>query len=486
MLRGSRPSAEVSAARDAAVSSGGAEARTAARAERRRVDLTQGPIANKLVALAWPLFVGNILNTFYNLADMYWVSMVGNDAVAAVAITFPTVWLTFSLGMGVTIAGVAFVSQQTGAGRLDQAARVAGQVTLLAFLVGVILGGLGILFREAIVGAMGAQGPVFELASVYLLITIAGLPLKYIYFAYRAVSQGTGDSKTPRNLLFLTTMMNVVLDPFFILGWAGLPAMGVPGAAWATIISEAVGAVISLVYLMNGRLGGVRVRLAHFKPDWQLIKSIIQVGVPGSLDMGSRGLSAVAVAAIVSRFGTVEAAAYGIVNRLMSVVWTSSGAMEQATTSGVGQNLGAGRPERAERLAWTGAGIMFCFLTVVAIVLYVFPEPIVGVFGVSQEVVDTASRFIRLHVFSYGFWGALEVLQGGFRGSGQTLPSAIITFASRWAFLIPAALLFSYTLDYRGDGYWIALFVTNILFFVVGTVWFRLGRWKKAAVAVKS
>ena len=334
----------------------------------------QGPIANKLVALAWPLFVGNILNTFYNLADMYWVSMVGNDVQSRPSRSLFHGVAHLSLGMGVTIAGVAFVSQQTGAGRLDQAARVAGQVTLLAFLVGVILGGLGILFREAIVGAMGAQGPVFELASVYLLITIAGLPLKYIYFAYRAVSQGTGDSKTPRNLLFLTTMMNVVLDPFFILGWAGLPTMGVPGAAWATIISEAVGAVISLVYLMNGRLGGVRVRLAHFKPDWQLIKSIIQVGVPGSLDMGSRGLSAVAVAAIVSRFGTVEAAAYGIVNRLMSVVWTSSGAMEQATTSGVGQNLGAGRPERAERLAWTGAGIMFCFLTVVAMCSTSFPN----------------------------------------------------------------------------------------------------------------
>lgn len=460
--------------------------RTASRIERRRVDLTQGPIAGKLISMAWPLFVGNILNTFYNLADMYWVSMVGNDAVAAVAITFPTVWLTFSLGMGVTIAGVAFVSQHTGAGRLDQAARVAGQVTLLACFVGALLGGAGIYFREAIVRAMGAQGPVFELASVYLLITSAGLPFKYLYFAYRAVSQGTGDGKTPRNLLVLTTMMNVILDPFFVLGWAGLPAMGVSGAAWATLISEAVGAAISLAYLASGRLAGVKVRLAHFRPDWQLIRRIVAVGVPGSLDMGSRGLSAVTVAAIVSRFGTVEAAAYGIVHRLMSVVWTSSGAMEQATTAGVGQNLGAGQPERAERLAWTGAGIMFAFLTAVATVLFFFPAPIVGIFGVSDEVIDTASRFLRLHVFSYGFWGALEVLQGGFRGAGQTLPSAVITFANRWGFLIPAALFFSYTLGYRGDGYWIALFVTNILFFVIGTVWFRLGHWKKAFVSPRS
>ena len=333
-----------------------------------------------------------------------------------------------------------------------------------------------------IVTMMGAQGPVLELASTYLLIVMAGLPFKYIYFAYRSASQGVGDSKTPRNLLVLTTMMNVVLDPFFVLGWAGLPAMGVAGAAWATFISEAVGAVISLIYLMNGRLGGVKVRLSHLVPDWQLIRGIIAVGVPGSLDMGSRGLSSVVVAAIVSRFGTVEAAAYGIVNRLMSVVWTSSGAMEQAATSGVGQNLGAGQPRRAERLAWTGAGVMFGFLSAVAAVLYFFPEPIVGIFGVSDDVVETATRFIRLHVFSYGFWGALEVLQGGFRGAGHTLPSAIITFASRWAFQIPAALYFSYSLGYGADGYWIALFATNLIFSVIGAAWFRLGRWKEATL----
>src|SRR5690606_3392169 len=113
----------------------------------RRVDLTTGPVANKLVALAWPLFVGNILNTFYNLADMYWVSWVSTDAVAAVAITFPTVWLTFSFGMGITIAGTAFVARHFGAGEAQRAAKVTGQVVLLATLAGLILGGLGALFR---------------------------------------------------------------------------------------------------------------------------------------------------------------------------------------------------------------------------------------------------------------------------------------------------------------------------------------------------
>lgn len=444
----------------------------------RRVDLTEGPALQRLVALAWPLFVGNILTTFYNLADMYWVSWVGTDAVAAVAITFPTVWLTFSFGMGVTIAGVAFVARAMGQGRHEQAAHTAGQVLVLAFAVGIVLGGAGALFSGDIARLMGAQGAVLADAVTYLAIVMAGLPLKYIYFAYRSVSQGSGDSKTPRNLLVLTVMLNIALDPVFILGWFGLPAMGVAGAAWATLAAEAVGALVSVYFLASGRLAGVKLRLRHVKPDWTLMKAIALVGIPGSLDMGARGLSSVVVAGIVARFGAVEAAAYGIVNRLMSVVWTSAGAMEQAAASGVGQNLGARQPERAEHMAWTGARLMFVFLSGVAVVLFVFAEPIVGFFQVEEAVRSVAVRFIRIHVFSYGFWGMRDVLQGGFRGAGQTVPPAVITFANLWIVQIPLTLWVSHSLGYGADGYWIALAVSNVLFAGIAALWFKLGRWK--------
>lgn len=449
---------------------------------RARVDLTQGPILKRLLSLAWPLFVGNILTTFYNLADMFWVAQVGTDAVAAIAITFPTVWLTFSFGLGVTIAGVAFVSQYTGAGKTQEAAHTAGQVVVLAALVGVFLGTLGIIFREPIISAMGATDVVLELASVYLLITFISLPLRYIYFAYRAVSQGVGDGKTPRNLLVLTVMFNVIADPFFIFGWWGLPAMGVAGAAWATVLAELIGAVISMYFLFSGRIGGIRLQLRHLKPQWDQAKAIARLGLAGSLDMGSRGLSSVLMAGIVARFGTVEAAAYGIVMRLMSVVWTSSGAMEQAAASGVGQNLGAGQPERAERLAWSGAGVMFLFLSTVALLLYFFAEQVMGLFRVSDEVVQTGARFIRLHVLSYGFWGAMEVLQGGFRGAGKTLPPAIISIGSRYAFQIPVSIYVCFTLGYGADGFWTVMLITYLLFPFIMFGWFKLGTWKQRTV----
>lgn len=451
-------------------------------ADKRRVDLTRGPVLQRLIALAWPLFVGNILTTFYNLADMYWVSWVGTYAVAAVAITFPTVWLTFSLGMGATIAGVAFVAQYSGSNRTDEAANTAGQVILLATLVALMLGGAGIVFRIPIASMMGAEGPVLRLAADYLLIVMAGLPFKYIYFAFRSVAQGTGDSKTPRNLLIGTVLLNVVLDPFLVLGLAGLPAMGVVGAAWATFISEAVGAAISLYMLSSGRLVGVRLRLQHLIPEFTVLKRIAQVGIPASLDMGARGLSSVVVAAIVARFGAVEAAAYGIVNRLMSVVWTSAGAMEQATSSGVGQNLGAKQPERAERVAWSGASVMFGFLTVIGIILFIFPKTIVSFFRVDSDVMDTAVIFLRLSVLSYGFWGARDVLQGGFRGAGKTLPPAIITFGHLWVVQIPLTLWASYSLGYGANGYWIVLTINNVLFALVAAVWFRFGNWQQSLI----
>lgn len=449
----------------------------------RRVDLTTGPVANKLVALAWPLFVGNILNTFYNLADMYWVSWVSTDAVAAVAITFPTVWLTFSFGMGITIAGTAFVARHFGAGEAQRAAKVTGQVVLLATLAGLILGGLGALFRMPVLRLMGAEGTVLELAAVYLLIEFFGLPLRYMYFAYRSVSQGAGDSKTPRNLLILSVGLNMVLDPLLILGIGGLPPMGVLGAAWATFIAQGVGAVLSLLYLFQGRMGGVKLRLHHFRPDIRLLGRIARVGLPASLDMGARGLSSVVVAAIVARFGAVEAAAYGIVNRLMSVTWTSAGAMEQATASGVGQSLGAQDPRRATRIGWTGAGIMFFFLTAVGLGLFLFPESIVGVFRVDGDVSETAVRFLRLHVLSYGFWGVRDVLQGAFRGAGQTLAPAVITWVNLWVAQIPLSIWASYSWGWGANGYWIVLFGTNLLFAAVAALWFHLGFWHREKAA---
>lgn len=441
--------------------------------EKRRVDLTQGPILKRLVALAWPLFTGNILSTFYNLADMYWVSWVGTDAVAAVAVTFPTVWLTFSLGMGVTIAGTAFVAQYFGSGRREDAAHMAGQVLLSAALVATLLAALGIALRVPIARLMGAQGEVLNLAATYLWITFLGLPLRYIYFAYRSISQGAGDSRTPRNLLLFTVVLNVVLDPVLILGWFGLPAMGVAGAAWATLVADVTGAFLSLFYLANGRLSGMRVRLSHFKPHGMLLKRILRVGAPASLDMGARGLSSVVVAGIVSHFGAVEAASYGIVNRIMSITWTSSGAMEQAVASGVGQNVGAGKWARAERITWSGTCVIFAFLSVVGVLLFVYAEPIVRIFRVEENVITTSVRFLRLHVLSYGFLGARDVIQGGFRGAGRTFPPAAITFLSLWVTQIPLALLLSHTLGFGADGYWIVLFTTNIVFALAVAVWYR-------------
>src|SRR5690606_659520 len=183
-------------------------------ADRRRIDLASGPALRRLVAFAWPLFIGNMLTTMYNLADMFWVAFVGTDAVAAISITFPTVWLNVSLGLGVTIAGIAFVSQYTGAGKTEEAGRTAGQVLLLACAVAAAIAALGISARRPILALMGAEGAVMELGADYLAIVLAGLPFQYIYLTFRSVSQGTGDSKTPRNLLILTVLFNAAADPF--------------------------------------------------------------------------------------------------------------------------------------------------------------------------------------------------------------------------------------------------------------------------------
>lgn len=201
--------------------------------------------------------------------------------------------------------------------------------------------------------------------------------------------------------------------------------------------------------------------------------------------MGSRGLSAVVSAGIVSRFGTVEAAAYGIVLRIMSVVWTSSGAVEQAVSSGVGQNLGAENPARAERLAWTGAGLILAFLTAVAAVIHGFAEEAMGLFRVAGDVIATGARFLRLHVLTYGLSGAFDVLLGAFRGAGKTSPAAMLSFVHRWALQIPLALLLSSAFGLGADGYWIAFSTTNLVMAFAAALWFRRGTWKVSLISAR-
>nr|WP_303648633.1 MATE family efflux transporter [Halobaculum halophilum] len=459
-----------------------------------RVDMTTGAIPPRLFRLAWPLVLGNLLQTLYNLADMFWVGRVSPEAVAAVSLMFPLSWMFVSTAMGLTAATIALVSQHVGAGEDRAADRVVGQTTLLAIGVSLVLMVVGLLGRVPLLRWIGARGEVFVQSLAYIEVIFLTLPLTFLFFAFRSSLQGAGDTKTAMWLVAVSAGFNIVLDPFLVLGWWVFPALGTRGAAVATFLSRGLAAGVGVYILLRGDWG-IRLHVRDLRPDPELLRRLVDVGYPATLDGWARSFAAVAMAALVARFGPAATAAYGIGVRLMSVSWTVAGAVGQATATGVGQNLGAETPERASQVTATATGATMALLFAAGGLVWWFPATAIRVFVGDPAVVTEGVTFLRVVALSWGFFGGLMVVQGAFRGAGDTRVAMALSLCSRWLFRIPTALVlaFAWTVTVPGVGVvsgmdvgvvglWWAYALSAVASFVVGVAWFLRGTWKEGII----
>ena len=467
------------------------------KAERKGIDMTTGAITPKLFHLAWPLVLGNLLQTFYNLADMFWVGRVSPEAVAAISLMFPFSWMFVSTAMGITAATIALVSQYVGADNDRQADRVVAQTVLLTLTVSVALATLGWMFRHELLRLIGAEGQVFVKSLAYIEVIFFALPLTFLFFAFRASLQGGGDTKTAMWLMVLSAGLNVVLDPFLILGWGPFSAAGTRGAAWATFIARTFATGAGIYILLRGGFG-VQLHISDLRPDVTILRQLLAIGYPATLDGWARSFAAVVMAAFVTPFGTAAIAAYGIGVRLMSISWTVSGAVSQAAATGVGQNLGSETPDRAARVTWNATAGTMGILFVAAALCVVFPEFMMGIFIDNPAVIAEGVVFLYVIAPFWAFFGGTMVIQGAFRGAGQTKVAMALSLLSRWIFRVPFALLlaFSVTLavpwiDYTFEGIgfgvgvegiWAGFSASALISFLIAVFWFRLGRWTEGVI----
>ncbi|WP_090379613.1 MATE family efflux transporter [Natronobacterium texcoconense] len=459
--------------------------------------MTTGAIPPKLLHLAWPLVLGNLLQTFYNLADMFWVGRVSSDAVAAVSLMFPLSWMFVSTAMGITAATIALVSQYVGANDDRMADRVVAQTILLTLTISSVLAAVGLYFRRPLLWLIGARDQVFVEALAYIEVIFLALPLTFLFFAFRASLQGAGDTKTAMWLVFISAGINVVIDPFFILGWGPFPEMGTQGAAVATFISRGIAAVAGVYILLDGRFG-VRLRPQDLTPNLEIQRKLIDVGYPSTIDGWARSFASVAMAGFVARFGAAPTAAYGIGVRYMSVTWAVAGAVGNATATGVGQNLGAKTPDRAATVTRTAtAGTMLAIFGVAAL-LFAFPGQAMAVFVSDPAVIAEGVVFLRIMGPFWALFAGVMVIQGAFRGAGNTREAMVLSFLSRWIFRVPVALALGFTavtipwigvtvptvpgIDLGIEGIWWAYSFGMVASFVVAVAWFRLGTWREGVI----
>ena len=443
--------------------------------------LTTGPIARSLLRLAWPVMLSNLFQTIYNFVDTLWLGRLGKVAVAAPTLAWPLIFLMISIGFGVTIAGTALVAQYTGARRHEEANHAAGQIISFTGILAIVLAAAGIFLARPIMEIMGAGPDLIDQAAIYLQIIYAGIPAMFGLFMITALLNGVGDTVTPMKLMGVSVVVNIALDPLFIFGYGPFPEWGVAGAAVATVLSRGSVALIGLSLLFSGRLG-LHVRIPHLRLHWETVKHIIAIGFPSSLGQSGTAVGFSVMTGILARFGTAVVSAFGIGNRFISIALMPSMGLGQATATMVGQNLGANKPQRATRSAWTGIAISSAILVAAAVVAYGLRAHLIRVFINDAEVIALGTRMLALVSIAFPFMGIIQVVIGTYQGSGHTLYSMFFALFRLWVLRIPLVYALGFTLKLGPDGVWWAMFISNAATAGLSLLIFLTGNWKHRVI----
>ncbi|MCQ6963764.1 MATE family efflux transporter [Methanolobus chelungpuianus] len=444
--------------------------------------LTEGPIMRSLIALAVPIIFANVLQTAYQLVDTFWVGRLGHEAVAAVSLSFPFIFLLISLGGGLAIAGTILVAQYQGKGEKKSVDHIASQTLLMMFIVSLLLSVIGYYLSPGLMTLMGAEPDVFDDAVSYLQISFLGLVFMFAYFVYQSLMRGVGDVKTPMYLVLCTVLLNLIFDPLFIFGYGPIPGYGVTGAAIATIGTQGIASVIGVSMLISGRYG-VQVHTKDLKPDAELIRKMFRLGLPSSVEQSTRSLGIAVLTLLVASFGTITVAAYGIGSRVLSFVIIPALGLSMATSTLVGQNIGAGKTERAVRITKMSTRIGFISLTLAGIVIFFLAEPLSAFFIPGEtEAIRSSATFIRIMALTFGFMGMQQVLTGAFRGAGDTFVAMVLAIVTLWMLQFPLSYVLSKHTTLAENGIWWAFPVTNIIAAAISVAYFHKGGWKERSM----
>lgn len=457
------------------------------------LELTEGSVAKPLLFLSLPIVLTNLLQTAYNLADTFWLGQYSTEALAAISFAFPMVFLLISVGMGLSVAGSVLVAQHTGAGETRQAEYAASQTVTFAILGSILFAAVGFWFIEPFLALLGASPDVLPLATSYMQVIAMGFPFMFGFTVFLALMRGSGDTVTPMLVMFGTVVLNVALDPFLINGWAlgpvAFPELGIQGAAIATVFARGLAMAVGLAIMASGTRG-VQIHLSDMVPDPQYLRKILRIGVPASIEGTGRALSINALLIVVGLFSTSVVAAYGIGTRVFSVIFLPAVAVARGVETMSGQNIGAGKYDRAAQANYIAAKGMFVLLAFVGLLIFLVPEPIVSVFSDDPAVVGIGTEFLRYTALSFGFIGIMRAFAGGFRGAGKTLIAAVISITTLGGIRLPVAYLASqFTLPIPFAealsgvrGIWVAFFVSNIAGAVIAYLWFRRETWRDGDV----
>lgn len=445
------------------------------------VDFTSGPIGRALGLLAIPMMLEMAMESVFAVVDIAFVSRLGTDAVAAVGITEALITVLYGTAIGLGVGLTAMVSRRIGDNDSVGAAEVTGQAIWIGAGLSIVIGIAGVAYARDLLEMMGASEAVIEQGVGYTTVILGGSVTIVYLFLLNAAFRGAGDATVALRSLWLANGINIVLDPCLIFGLGPFPEMGVTGAAVATTIGRGIGVLYQLWYLLNGR-GRIEFHLRYLEFNLAIALRMIRISLGGIGQFLVATASWIGVMRIVSIYGSSAIAAYTIALRMMEFVFLPAWGLGNAAATLVGQNLGADKPERAEKSAWQAARFNALFMTFAGVFLLVFAEFITGLFSAEPDVLRWGTSCLQIMSIGFPMYAVGMVVVQSLNGAGDTTTPVVLNLICFWLLQIPLAFWLATETSLGPNGAFIAIVVAESLLTILAAILFKKGKWKLQTV----
>ncbi len=444
-------------------------------------DFTAGPIGRAIVLLSIPMVLEMVMESVFAVTDVFFVSRLGVNAVAAVGFTEAMICVVYSIAGGMAIATTAMVARRIGEKDSHGAAVAAVQAMAVGIGISAIIAVPGASLSRELLSFMGGAPELVAEGHGYTAVMMGGSATILLLFIINAVFRGAGDAAVAMRVLWLANGINIVLDPCLIFGIGPFPEMGVAGAATATTIGRGIGVLLQLWVLFRGQ-SRIRLRISALLLKLQVMLRLLRVSIGGIMQFLIATSSWIALVRIIGDFGSAAVAGYTIAIRIIIFAILPAWGVANAAATLVGQNLGAKQPERAESSVWRAGMYNMLFLVALAIVFIIFAEQLIRLFASDPEVVAYGVDCLRFVSYGYGFYAYGMVMVQAFNGAGDTRTPTVINLLCYWLFQIPLAYLLAHYTSLEAIGVFLAITIAESFIAVAGILVFRRGKWKEQEI----
>ncbi len=444
-------------------------------------DFTTGKLGRAIFLLAVPMVLEMAMESVFAVVDIFFVSKLGSEAVATVGITESVMTLLYAISLGLGMGTTALIARRVGEGKMKDASVTAAQSISLGIILSIPIAVAGIYFAPDLLEVMGSSRSMVESGYKYPQIIIGFNIVIMLLFIINSIFRGAGDAALSMRILWVSNFINIILDPCLIFGIGPFPEMGIAGAATATVIGRGTGVIFQLYLLFNGK-HRIKIRFNDFRLRIKLMMKLIRLSLGGIGQFLISTTSWIGLVRIMSTFGSSVLAGYTIAIRIIIFSLLPSWGLSNAASTMVGQNLGAKKPDRAERSVIITSKINFVFLTFIAVMFFLFAEAFVEIFTSEPAVVLAGKEALRFISIIFPFYAIGMVMIQALNGSGDTKTPTIINFFCFWLTELPVAYLLSMKFGFHAHGVYLAIILADVMIATIGIIVFKRGRWKEKVI----